>query len=283
MDIPLVAVIVTGGCGFIGSHIIHVIDIDTGRNRFAGASYHTCDISVPSDVCTVFAEAKPKTVFHVACPDSSVKQSAVFRRVNLGTVQAFVNTTTSSTLPVLQYPAQKRVYTLTNAVAEADIPVANRESGDASMLTVSLRPSSTFGERDTVIMGKIAPLVQAYGEPSPNPEMRVDGEVFNATNEERVNFWSFQQSIAASVGLPVRKEDIIILPVWIAMATADVSEKPSVTREAIHLTTINRTSSNATARRVLRYKPRVSVDSGLAKAGKWYIEEAQKAESRKVA
>ncbi|KAJ3563607.1 hypothetical protein NPX13_g8139 [Xylaria arbuscula] len=269
--------------------LIHAIEIDTGRNRFAGASYHTCDISVASDACTVFAEAKPKTVFHVACPDSI-------------------------------HPAQKRVYTLTNAVAEADIPAANRESGDASMLTVSLRPSSTFGERDTVIIGKIVSnarvgkakfqigpgngmydfmyvsnlvdahilaaqaLVRAYSEPSPNPEMRVDREVFNVTNEERVNFWSFQQSIAASVGLPVRKEDIIISPVWIAMATAGVSEwlhwvftfgrKPSVTREAIHLTTINRTLSNAKARRVLGYKPRVSVDSGLAKAGKWYIEEA---------
>ena len=65
------------------------------------------------------------------------------------------------TLPVLQYPAQKRVYTLTKAEAEADILAANRESGDASMLTVLLRPSSSFGERDTVTIGKIVANARA--------------------------------------------------------------------------------------------------------------------------
>ncbi|KAI0966396.1 NAD(P)-binding protein [Xylaria arbuscula] len=362
-------IVVTGGCGFIGSHIvegllqfepgcqIHVIDVKTSRNRFAGVSYQTGDISLANDVDAVLAEAKPKTIFHVACPDSIVKQPAVFQRVNvdgarnllkacrrIGTVQAFINTCTSSvihdnisdlfdadeTLPVLQYPAQKRVYTLTKAEAEADILAANRESGDASMLTVSIRPSSTFGERDTVTMGKIVSnaragkarfqigpgnnmydfvyisnlvdahilaaqaLVLAYGHPPPAPEMRVDGETFHVTNEEPVNFWDFQRSIAASVGLPVKTEDIKVVPAWVAMATAGINEwlywvftlgreQPSVTREAIHLTTINRTMSNAKARGVLHYIPKVSIDDGLAKAGKWFMEEAERAEDNKKA
>ncbi|KAI1175971.1 C-3 sterol dehydrogenase/C-4 decarboxylase family protein [Nemania sp. FL0916] len=360
-------IVVTGGCGFIGSHIvenllqsepgcqIHVVDVNTNQNRFAGVSYHTCDISLADTVNAVFAEAKPKTVFHVACPDSLVKDAAVFQRVNvdgarnllkachrIGTVQAFVNTGTSGvihdsisdlvdadeTLPVLQYPAQKRVYTLTKAEAEADVLAANRRYGDASILTVSIRPSSTFGERDTVTMGKIVAnaragkarfqigpgknmydfvyisnlvdahilaaraLVLAYGHPPPAPEMRVDGETFHVTNEEPVNFWDFQRAIAASVGLPVKQEDVKVVPAWVAMATAGVNEwlywlltlgsqQPSITREAIHLTTINRTMSNAKARRVLHYIPKVSIDDGLAKAGKWFVEEEEKAKANK--
>ncbi|KAI0102966.1 C-3 sterol dehydrogenase/C-4 decarboxylase family protein [Nemania sp. FL0031] len=323
-------VVVTGGCGFIGSHTveglvqfepgcqIYVIDIDTSRNRVAGVSYRTCDISLADEVDAVFAEAKPKTVFQVACPDSTRVQ----------TVRAFVNTSTSSvihdnlidlfdadeTFPVLKYPAQKRIYTLTKAEAEADIIASNRASGDASMLTVSLRPATAFGERDTVCLGKfvtharagkakiqVGPgnnmydfiyvsnlvdahilaaqaLTLAYGRPAPPPEIRVDGQAFNVTNEEPVEFWDFQRSIAASVGLPVKKEEIWVVPVWIAVATAALSEwlywvftlgekQPIVTRKAIHLTTITRTLSNAKARR----------------AGRWLVEEAKKAKGSKKA
>ncbi|KAK0615066.1 hypothetical protein B0T17DRAFT_602170 [Bombardia bombarda] len=276
-------VVVTGGCGFTGFHLvtgilelepdctIHVIDINTNRNRVAGAH--------------------PKTVFHLACPDSTVKQPAVFKRVNVvgarnlvaaarKTVHVFVNTTISSvvhdnksdlrdadeTLPVLKYPTQKRVYTLTKAEADAHIKAANREGGDnASMLTVELRPGTIFGPRDTICMGKIIAnaragkaniqmgpgnnyydfvyvsnlvdanilaakaLLNAYGKPTPPNDMRVDGEAFNVTNDEHVEFWEFQRAIAALI------------------------------------------------KRVLGYKPKVGIDEGLAVAGKWFMEEANKA------
>ena len=56
-DIQLSPVLVTSGCGFIGYHIarslldkepkyqIHVLDIDTSRNRLPNITYHACDIS----------------------------------------------------------------------------------------------------------------------------------------------------------------------------------------------------------------------------------------------
>lgn len=77
-------VVVTGGCGFIGYHIIaqilkqdsackiHVIDINTQRNRIAGVEYHDCDISSASQVEQVLTQTRPTTIFHVACPESTI-------------------------------------------------------------------------------------------------------------------------------------------------------------------------------------------------------------------
>lgn len=359
MATPLSPILVTGGCGFIGYHLvkgllarepqgeIHVIDINIGRNTHDGVKYHECDIASATDVEAVFQQARPRTVFHVACPDSMVQQPEVFRRVNVGgaknilsaaekvgTVRALVNTSTSSVIhdnisdlvdaddstPVLKYPAQKRVYTLTKAEAEADLLAANRRGGDSSMLVVSLRPATAFGERDTICMGKIVAtcragkgniqigpgtneydvmyvsnlvdahvlaaeaLHDAYGKPAPEESKRVDGQCFNVTNHERILFWDFQRGVSASIGLPVKPEEIKIVPAWVALLGASVIEwitwirtlgrgHPAVTREAVHLTTITRTLNGDRFRRVTGYQPKVSIQEGLEIAGKWFAEE----------
>jgi len=365
-------VLVTGGCGFIGSHLVpeilateptcqvHVIDINTTRNRVDDprVTYHTGDISSLSDVETAMFAAQPRTVFHVACPDSMITLDvSVFRKVNVdgarnllkaaekvGTVQAFINTSTSSVihdnvsdlidadenLPVLQYPAQKRVYTLTKAEAEAEILAANRKHGDSSMLTVSLRPATAFGERDTICMGKIVAtcregrgrfqigpgknqydfiyignlvdahllaayaLLRTHGKPAPPKETRVDGETFNVTNDERILFWDFQRSISTSIGLPIKQEDIKIIPAWVALFMALISEystwmrswgtkQSAVTREAVRLTIIERTLNCEKAKRVLGYKPRVGIQEGIERGGKWFMDEAAKtADAKKI-
>ncbi|ROW06273.1 hypothetical protein VPNG_08074 [Cytospora leucostoma] len=360
-------VLVTGGCGFIGFHLvkgllalerqidIHVIDIDIARNTHHGVTYHKCDITSAADVEAVFLEARPRTIFHIACPDSMVHQPDVFRRVNvdgaknlllsarrLGTVQALVNTSTSSvihdnvsdlidaddTSPVLKYPAQKRVYTLTKAEAEAELIAANRSDGDSSMLVVSLRPATAFGERDTICMGKIVAtcragkgniqigpgkneydfmyvsnlvdahiiaaqaLLDAYGKPPPPEKNRVDGQCFNVTNDERILFWDFQRAVSASIGLPVRPEDIKIVPAWVALLGASVIEwvtwlrtlgkgRPPLTWETVRLTIITRTLNGDRFKRITGYKPRVSIREGLAIAGKWFVEEQRKAQDLK--
>ena len=69
--------VVTGGAGFIGSHLVeallargdevHVVDnLASGKraNVAAGATLHERDIREPLD--DVFAAARPETVFHLA-------------------------------------------------------------------------------------------------------------------------------------------------------------------------------------------------------------------------
>lgn len=360
-------VIITGGCGFVGSHLaeglraenpncqIHVIDLDTTRNQVPGVHYHTCDITSSADVESVFMEVKPRTVFHVASPDPLVLNPARFRSVNVdGTknllgaakktksVRAFVYTSTSSaihdnvselvdadeSLPVLRYPAQKRVYTLTKVEAEDEILAENRQDGDASMLTVSIRPATAFGARDFGFLGKVIAqaragkanvqigpgknyydvtyisnlvdahllaahaLIDAYGKAAPPSERRVDGQAFIITNEEPVLFWDFQRAVAASVGIPVKNEDIKVVPYWVAMLVATVSEwstwilsfgkrQAPITREAVHLSTITRTLRCDKAKRILGYKPRVGVYEGLEESSKWFVEEAKRTEQAK--
>lgn len=43
-------------------------------------------------------------------------------------------------------------------------------------------------------------------------------------NEEPVPFWDFQPAIAASVGLPVKPEEIKVLPIWVAYIIATIAE-----------------------------------------------------------
>lgn len=244
----------------------------------------------------------------MASPDPLVLNPARFRSVNVNginnlldaakktrSVKAFVYTSTSSaihdnvselvdadeSLPVLRYPAQKRVYTLTKVEAEDEILAANRQDGNSSMLAVSIRPATAFGARDFGFLGKVIAqaragkanmqigpgrnyydvtyisnlvdahllaaraLIDAYGKAAPPLERRVDGQAFIITNDEPVLFWDFNRAVAAAVGMPVRQEDIKIVPYWVAMLAATLSEwstwifsfgkrQAPITREAVH-------------------------------------------------
>lgn len=358
------SVLVTGGCGFIGCNLvrhlleddpaslIHVLDINTTRNRFPSVTYHSCDISSVEGVDKIVQEVKPNVIFHIACPDSMIVLPKLFEKVNvggtrnilssaikLGTVKALVFTSSSSvihnnltdlvdadeTLPILRPPAQKRVYTLTKATAEEEVIAANRKGGDRSMLTVSLRPCTAIGEADTVCLGKMIPiaeqgktkfqmgngkniydfvyvgnlvdahilaaqaLVRAYGKPPPPVHQRVDGENINITNDERVLFWEFTRKVAAEAGHPTKKDDIIVIPLWVGLIMGWISElvvwiisrgsrQANMTKEAIRLSTINRTLNVEKAKRVLGYRPKVSLDDGIRRGVRWYMENKQKSD-----
>lgn len=348
-DSALQCVLITGGCGCVGRHLverlrrseptcrIHVLDVNTERNRVPSVTYHTCDISSLDAVTSVMGEVRPRVVFHTASPSSQVNLPKLFERVNVfgtrnllssaagtGTVRALVYTSTSAvvhdsvsdlldadeTLPVLWPPVQKRAYTLTKAIAEADVLAANRKGNETPMLTVSLRPATIFGEYDTVCLGKMVAaarqgkmrfqigrgenlydfvyvgnladahilaaqaLLKAYGRPPLSADTRIDGEAFNITNEEPVLFWEFSRKVAAAAGHPVQRESVLVIPTFLGIVLAWISgiivwlvtqgrQQADVTAEGVRMSTIHRTVNGAKARRLLKYRPMVSVDDGI--------------------
>ena len=165
----LVCVLVVGGCGFLGSCIVHhlqehqhtsslaVIDINTSRNQLPNVSYHELDISCKEDVSSIFRQLRPDIVFHTATPKPFSSPEYLFEKINVGgtrnlleaakdvgCVKAFIYTSSSGvihdsvsdifeldeTAPVLYMPVQKSVYAHSKAVAEDLVLKANRESAN---------------------------------------------------------------------------------------------------------------------------------------------------------
>jgi sterol-4alpha-carboxylate 3-dehydrogenase (decarboxylating) len=119
------SVLVTGGCGFQGHHLVaaileaeptckvYALDIDTNRpsRRNASTTYITCDIADSAAVDAAFDEMKPppRVIFHTACPPSMDLNPTLHWRVNVqgtqnllasadrvGSVHALVLTSTPS-------------------------------------------------------------------------------------------------------------------------------------------------------------------------------------------
>lgn len=79
---PLGSVLVTGGCGFLGSHIVSllisrysspsttvsVLDLRTSENTYPEAKYHAADLTSASAVREVLEQARPNVIIHTASP-----------------------------------------------------------------------------------------------------------------------------------------------------------------------------------------------------------------------
>jgi sterol-4alpha-carboxylate 3-dehydrogenase (decarboxylating) len=188
---PLGNVLVVGGCGFLGHHIVaqlllvpgtavSVLDLRTTRNRLPGAAYHDGDITSADAVRAVLAAAQPDLIIHTASP-AMVAQTdrALYHRVNVvGTetllaaarqapsVHGFVYTSSASVVhdtvsdlvnadesyPVLRAPRQREYYSETKAMAEQLVLAANERG---RLLTTAIRPSAIFGEGDVQLAASL--------------------------------------------------------------------------------------------------------------------------------
>lgn len=120
-------VLITGGCGFLGHHIVRVIlrdwtttsvsvvDLRCERNRRPasdGVHYHEADITDATRVAAVFAEAKPDVVIHTASPtaqSSTASSDALFKKVNIDGTQVIVEACREAGVKALVYTSSASV------------------------------------------------------------------------------------------------------------------------------------------------------------------------------
>ncbi|KAI4161498.1 MAG: hypothetical protein LQ342_004782 [Letrouitia transgressa] len=123
-------------------------------------------------------------------------------------------------------------------------------------------------------------LANAYGKPPLPAGVGVHGENINMTNDEQVLFWEFSERVAELVGNPVEQNEIIVIPKWFTLASAWCSEwvfwlqgsqQPIMTLEVLELSVIHRTLNGEKAKRLLGYRPSVSLNEGLQRGVKWYV------------
>ena len=354
------AILVVGGCGFLGHHIvkrllethaatdIFVLDIRTDK-RLPNISYYEGDISSKSVVQSVFAQTKPRVIFHTASPPAFFHSKDFFMRVNVvgtrnllesakevNTVIAFVYTSSASvphdsvsdlvnvdeSTPVLCLPSQKEAYHCSKAVAESLVLKANCQDG--KMMTIAIRPSGLFGEDD---LTTVKPIVDAAAQGSYRYQVgngnnlfdwtyvdnavdahilaaqallkgsnfttrapvgeTIGGEAFLVTNDEAVPFWEFARAIGAAAGYSTNADEIRVIPWMVAMTIAMIAEwviwitsfgrrKSSVTRARIRFSTMTRTYRIDKAKRLLGYKPRVSMTEGIRRAGQSFVSKTLK-------
>ncbi|KAF4625172.1 hypothetical protein G7Y89_g12996 [Cudoniella acicularis] len=123
-------------------------------------------------------------------------------------------------------------------------------------------------------------LLRSFVKPPPS-DMRVAGEGFLISNDEPMPFWDFARALGDAAGYPTRKEDIRVMPKSVGLAMAVIAEwfvwitsfgrrKSRMNRIGIRYSCMTRTYRIEKAKRVLGYKPRVSLKEGIRKAGEFF-------------
>ncbi|KAI3397626.1 hypothetical protein diail_10599 [Diaporthe ilicicola] len=124
--VDLGKVMIIGGCGFLGHHIVNlllrdykcsvsVIDLRCNHNRRPdtdGVQYFEADITDASKVTTIFNEVRPDAVIHTASPapqaESKVSNS-LYKKVNIDGTQVIVDACNNAGVKALVYTSSASV------------------------------------------------------------------------------------------------------------------------------------------------------------------------------
>lgn len=126
-------------------------------------------------------------------------------------------------------------------------------------------------------------LLKVYGEKgrpvSGDDDMRVAGQGFIITNDEHISFWKFARRIGNAAGYVTREEDVRSMPKVVGIAMAVVAEwvtwilsfgrsRSRMNRVGIKFSCMTRTFRIDKAKRVLGYRPLVSLSEGIERSGR---------------
>lgn len=120
-------VLVIGGCGFLGHHVVNlvlrdwqssflaVVDLRCQRNRRPpsdGVEYVEADITDADNLAKVFARLKPDVVIHTASPPaqgSSAVSDALFKKVNVDGTRAVIAACQQAGVQALVYTSSASI------------------------------------------------------------------------------------------------------------------------------------------------------------------------------
>lgn len=186
-----VSVLIIGGCGFLGHHIVSqlrekypsaqvsVLDLRTTRNRFPHVSYYDADITSSQDVKRVLQDVMPEVIIHTASPVVADLQGAstIYQKVNvegtrtlvecagqIGCVKAFIYTSSASVIHDSvsdlvradeTFPVlliPQQTEIYSHTKAVAENYVLAANRKYGDMLTAAIRPAGIFGEGDVQML-----------------------------------------------------------------------------------------------------------------------------------
>lgn len=194
------SVLVVGGCGFLGFHIVRgllqdpdcptvsVLSRNPTRNRLPDVSYHAGDIGNPETIQSLLDEVKPHVIIHAASPHGHVVTDAsIYQETNIkGTANllacavqtpstvAFVYTSSSvvtagsehkfadESLPVLNASSKANEYAKTKAMADTLVLEANDPGNETGkgLRTACIRLTGIYGERDTQMTPRLLDVLR---------------------------------------------------------------------------------------------------------------------------